>query len=896
MHQGFEYTLCSMSKVQENWPAQLPLGIRGSWTLIALAGWRRSRLRIFIRSGERSMRNGYNPGCFRGVFAQRREENMLLHCIMLRSRYLHDNWEFSCKTWESPSKKLGFSVHEWRSAHIPGHIHSDLIRHGIIADPFDALYELGCQWVDEEDWSYRTNFNLEPDSHLPRRKLIFEGLDTVCELLVNGEIVASHDNMFLPLELDISEQLHNGTNEIRVDFKSAAIVGSERRSEYFSNQQIAASVRNFDERAFVRKAQYMFGWDWGPRLVSVGIWRPVTLVEYLSRITDVHVSQEHFGDGTVELAIMSQIEGSGDILHYLEGSDDPLHDGEVIRITQPRLWWPAGLGEQHLYSITTFLIDGSPSDSREQPVVLDRRVTRFGLRRASLIRVPDTFGESFELEVNGSRLWALGANWIPDHSLPSNVNKQRVERQLIRARDLNMNMLRVWGGGCYESDEFYSACDELGLLVWQDFPYACSYYPEDENSLIQARKEAEVNIVRLRNHPSLVLWCGNNENLTMFESKWGGADNQPPRYFGAAIYDNILPDVLAKLDGTRPYISSSPWGGSFSNAGGTGDQHTWDVWHGRGDWKYYADSTARFSSEFGFAAAPTLKVWRKIMPSDVDLSVTLPGNAIARWHDKTAKGFETFAHLVELHYPHSENLEQWSYYSQLNQRDALRFGIEHFRRSQFCRGTLIWQFNDCWPAQSWALLDSSGAFKAAAFEIRRLYAPLLASLEQLEDSIRLWAILDNSDVAFSGPAKLEAHCLTDGSLIARWETSVNIAPGQRQIILEADISKFDRRSTIITALLHGSNTFRLMAEPRDTLFQLPQIVAHWSGSILQITSDLPVVDLHCWDQRCECELLDDFVTLPTRGSVRLRTRGKPSRIYARSLAGHHAVELQTTED
>ena len=633
----------------------------------------------------------------------------------------------------------------------------------------------------------------------------------------------------------------------------------------------------------------MFGWDWGPRLVSAGIWRPVKLIEYASRITDVQIRQEHLGDGSVKLALLSQIEGPGDVLHYVEGVDEPLHDGEVIRVAQPRLWWPAGFGEQHLYTVTSVLSNSANGDSQGQLVESDRRVTQFGLRRANLLRVPDEYGESFEFEINGRRVWALGANWIPDHSLPSAVDATRVRHQLLRARDMNMNMLRVWGGGCYESDEFYSLCDELGLMVWQDFPFACSYYPDDEPTLVQIREEASANIVRLRNHPSLVLWCGNNENSTMFESKWGGADNQPPRFFGAAIFDDVLPDVLSKLDRARHYVPSSPWGGSYSNCGGTGDQHTWDVWHGRGDWKYYADSTARFSSEFGFASAPAMRSWRATMPGDTDLAATSPGHAVARWHDKTGKGFDAFQQFVELHYPQSKNLEQWSYYSQLNQRDALRFGIEHFRRSGYCRGALIWQFNDCWPAQSWALLDFSGAYKAAAFELRRLYAPLLVSLELTEDSIRLWAVLDNTDEAFDGQARLEAHCLTDGSLIRCWESRVELLPGQRRIVLEVDLAAFDRVSTIISASLKNVTTHCLLAEPREVRLALPSLDAHWSCEVLEIRSDLPVIDLHMWDESANFDLCDDFITLPAGGNVRIHTQGRPTRLFARSLAGLHPV-------
>ena len=807
---------------------------------------------------------------------------------MVRTSHLNENWEFSCKSWSPAGSKLGFSVHEWRSACVPGHVHADLVRHGIIADPFVALHELGCQWVDEQDWSYRTEFDVELDPRLPRRLLRFEGLDTVCEVRLNGEVVANHDNMFLALDVEVSECLRDGKNELEVNFSSGARIGRERRSEYLTEHHIAETVRHFDDRAFVRKAQYMFGWDWGPRLVSAGIWRPVTLVEYTSRITDVQIRQEHLGDGSVRLAIVSQIEGPGEVVHYLEDADEPLHDGEVTRIARPKLWWPAGFGEQHRYTVTSVLVDSTAGVAQGRREA-DRRVTRFGLRRAQLLRVPDEFGESFEFEVNGKRVWALGANWIPDHSLPSAIDATRLRRQLLRARDMNMNMLRVWGGGYYESDEFYSLCDELGLMVWQDFPFACSYYPDDEPTLLRIREEASANVVRLRNHPSLVLWCGNNENSTMFESKWGGADNQPPRFFGQTIFDDVLPDVLAELDRSRSYVPSSPCGGSFSNCGGTGDQHTWDVWHGRGDWKYYADSTARFSSEFGFASAPSVRCWRQMLPDATDLNATSPEHAVARWHDKTAKGFDAFRQFVELHYPRSEHLEQWTYYSQLNQRDAMRFAIEHFRRSEFCRGTLIWQFNDCWPVQSWALVDFSGTYKAAAFELKRLYEPLLASLQVLEDSIRLWVVLDNTDEGFAGPVRLEAHCLTDGSPLGRWETHVELRPGLRYCALEVDLAPFDRRSTLISASLNGMATHRLLVEPRDVQMALATLHARFADDVLEITSELPVVDLHLWDDSADFELCNDFVTLPAGGSVRLRVRGTPSRVVARSLAGLHQI-------
>jgi beta-mannosidase len=454
-----------------------------------------------------------------------------------------------------------------------------------------------------------------------------------------------------------------------------------------------------------------------------------------------------------------------------------------------------------------------------------------------------------------------------------------------------MNMLRVWGGGFYESDDFYDLCDELGLLVWQDFPYACSYYPEDPESLRLARREARENVRRLRSHPSLALWCGNNENRTMFESGWDDPARHPLRYYGEKIYDGILPQVLAELDPTRPYVPSSPWGRTLANDGGTGDQHYWDVWHGRGDWKHYEDSTGRFASEFGFAGAPSAAAWSKILPGrerPLELDVR---HAAARWHDKTMKGYDTFVGFVVLHYPPPTNLEDWTYFSQLNQRDALRHGIEHFRRSELCRGALIWQLNDCWPAQSWAVIDSEGSYKAAAFELRRLFAPALGGLVLDAGRVTLVGVLDNQAEALGADALLEARSLLDGRVLARVGARVELSPGERRTLLELDLSSFEPTETLVSATFAGTSTFRLLAEPKHARLVTPRLVASVEYGGVVITSDQPVVDLHVWDPTGAATLLDDFVTLPAAGQVRLRTSAEPGALAARSLAGPHHVEL-----
>ena len=350
--------------------------------------------------------------------------------------------------------------------------------------------------------------------------------------------------------------------------------------------------------------------------------------------------------------------------------------------------------------------------------------------------------------------------------------------------------------------------------------------------------------------------------------------------------------MLAELDPTRPYIPTSPWGGPKANGGGIGDQHYWDVWHGRGDWKFYDDSTGRFASEFGFAAAPGHATLRRFAPGAGDALALPVRDHRARWHDKTLKGYETFIGYVELHYPASKTLEEWSYFSQLNQRDALRHGIEHFRRSEFCKGSLIWQLNDCWPVQSWAVLDFDATYKAAAYELRRLYAPALASLVVSDGSARVTAILDNAREPLRGEVVLEAHSLLDGKSVGRFTANVELAPGERRQVIEADISGFPRDETILSVSFAGTQSFRLLGEPKHARLATPRLVAQVVPGGLAVESDVPVVDLFVWDRDGALELTDNFLTLPAGGRTILRASGKPGRLAARSLAGAHPIELR----
>lgn len=815
---------------------------------------------------------------------------------VLRQTPLHEGWSFIRTQQEG--RKAGFSTVEWLPAQVPGHVHLDLVANGVIADPLTKMHELGAQWVDREDWSYRTTFEWTPDPTLPRRVLRFDGLDTVAKISLNGVAIGATDNMFVAHEFDVTDHLREGVNELRVDFLSAVETGERRREAYFAQEgMVVEGSERFDERAFVRKAQYQFGWDWGPRLVSCGIWQPVRLLEFAGRILDVRVTHEEGEDGWI-VRVVSEFEGEGRPVHHFDGLPEdedgfaPLleGDGEIeVPYGSFGRWSP----ESPLtFTVETSLVhDGEAQDTWE---------TISGFVTTRLLREPDEFGESFEFEVNGRKLWIRGANWIPDHAFPALVDGARLADRLGKAKDLGINMLRVWGGGLYESDEFYQLCDEYGILVWQDFPFACSYYPDDEPFRAVVRDEAIAAVKRLRNHPCLALWCGNNENHEMFYNRWCG-DRTPPRYYGLPLYDDTLPAVVAEFDAGRSYIPSSPIGTppdeegidhkrKGPNADLWGDQHNWDVWHGRGDWRYYTDSKGRFSSEYGFASSCSTALWRETLG---DISTLTPRSPEVVWHDKTGKGTETFIGYTELHYPKQTDLEGWVYYSQLNQRDALRHGIEHYRRAPFCRGSLIWQLNDCWPVQSWAALGSNGEYKALAYELRRLHADLLLTLEKTGSVFTLSVCNDGPEEESIMPVVYAVDIRT-GEILRTVEVEpTEVAPDWRGPVASLDIAGLPATEVMVVAGEDGAETFRLGEEPKNMKWPAPEpIVASLAtDGFVTLRTTQPLVDLMLTENGSTAPFYDDFVTLPTPGIHMVRTLGRPTVIEARSLAGKHEVRM-----
>jgi len=798
---------------------------------------------------------------------------------------LDSGWTFTQRVRDLGYTQNAVQAQEWLQATVPGYVHLDLVANGIVQDPFYGMGELGVRWVDESDWSYRASFDWAPDGRLPKRELRFEGLDTVCRVYLNGQQIAAHDNMFVPVEIDVTDILRDGSNELLVEFDSAVRVGQERRARYFESEGLPVNTANFDERSFVRKAQYMSAWDWGPRLVSCGIWQPVKLREYAARIVSFEVLQKRLPDGRFHVWSETVTEGEGELTLTFDDQTITSSSSSKVEIDlvveDPVLWWPSGMGEPDLYRATAKL--------GEQ--IVPRKI---GLRTIELRREPDQFGESFEIVVNGRPTWIRGANWIPNDSFPSRVTRSDYQSQVGTALYLGINMLRVWGGGLYELDDFYDACDLMGVLVWQDFAFACSYYPDDSAALDVVSREAEHQIRRLRSRASLALWCGNNENHMMWVHKWGG-DRNPSRYYGETIYNDLLPKLLDRLDPLMPYIESSPIGPAENpkahvNDGGSGDSHYWNVWHGQGDWNFYRDSTARFSSEFGFASAPSLAQWEACLPDPHEP----PDGSTVRWHDKTGKGWEKFRSYVELHYPASETLEDWTYYSQLNQRDALRFGIEHYRRSAFCKGVLIWQFNDCWPVQSWAVQDGLRLLKPAGYELSRLYADWLLSI----DGGTVYGINDHTE-PWSAELKVEVLALADGSAVLSASETFELAVGERRALWSLPAGGWDPAQHILCASTNsGCRTISTLAEPKD--LQLGPILFKVAdtGERVAITVTGVAVDLVVWDPDDAFNLLPLNIGVPgvmaqtvINETVQFGYRKPPERVMLRSLAGVQEIAL-----
>jgi beta-mannosidase len=630
--------------------------------------------------------------------------------------------------WEFFHAELG----RWFSAIVPGCIHTDLRRHNLIPDPFYAENEKSLQWIERLDWRYRTRF--AADAALAAQsevELVFDGLDTLATISLNGEVVGRSENMFCAVRVPVKPGLRPGENTLEIGFANTL--------DYLRAHESWQPVKERNDpvggRSRIRKEQCQYGWDWGPRFVTCGVWRPARLEARSSnRIESVRVNQNHQADGGVLLTFEPEL-ARADPGARLVGTVSL--DGRVVaqienrqaKIEHPALWWPAGQGGQPLYTVRVNL----PGENGSGSDVWERRV---GLRTIELVCEKDAAGESFFLRVNGRAVFAKGANWIPDHAFVTECRRERYADRLRSATEAHMNLVRVWGGGVYEADMFYELCDELGLLVWQDFMFACALYPGAPEYCELVRAEAEHQIRRLRHHACLALWCGNNE-IPMMDILIAELRRDPAKLADyQRVFHEVLPRAVEALAPATPYWPSSPWTpevySTDANFEGAGDTHYWEVWHARAPVKSYEKLTTRFCSEFGMQSYASAELAATFCPPD-SLNVF---SRVMENHQKNGGGNATMLHYMAQRYRYASGYANLAYLSQLNQAYCMKVGIEHFRhRMPQTMGAVYWQLNDCWPVASWSSLEFGGRWKALHHEARRFFAPSLVYLRTAGDVV-----------------------------------------------------------------------------------------------------------------------------------------------------------------
>ncbi|MER6180440.1 glycoside hydrolase family 2 protein [Streptomyces sp. NPDC001652] len=653
-------------------------------------------------------------------------------------------------------------------AAVPGCVHTDLLAAGVIPDPFLGRNETEVAWVGRREWTYETQLRAgSGHSAHEQTDLVFEGLDTAAEVRLDGRLLGRTRNMHRSYRFDVTGL----EGRLSVRFASAYAEAEAVRGKL--GERPAAYQEPFQ---YIRKMACSFGWDWGPTLVTAGIWRPARLEHWstarIARVRPLVTVDVEQALGVVELAVeveRTRVEASLAVQATVGGVRvRACLDGAsgVVRLEVPdvRLWWPRGYGEQPLYEVELALLHGDD--------VLDVWRRRVGFRTVELDRSADEHGTGFTFVVNGERLFARGVNWIPDDVFPSRITRQRYRERLTQAAGAGVDLVRIWGGGIYESSDFYDACDELGLLVWQDFPFACAAYPEEQPLRGEVEAEARENVVRLMPHPSLVLWNGNNENLWGFRD-WGWEERLAGDSWGEGYYLGVLPRVVAELDPTRPYTAGSPWSGSWErhpNDPAHGTQHSWEVWN-REDYAEYRREVPRFMAEFGWQAPPAHATLRRALPGE-ELVPDSPGML---HHQKAEDGNGKLRRGLERHFVFPEgDFDRWHYLTQVNQARAVATGIEHWRSHwPVCAGTVLWQLNDCWPVTSWAAIDGDGREKPLYHELRRLYADRLLTVQG-----RAVAAVNQGPDVWAGAVRLRRMSV-EGAVIG--EASVEFTAGARTV-------------------------------------------------------------------------------------------------------------------
>ena len=737
-------------------------------------------------------------------------------------------------------------------AGVPGTVHTDLLAAGVIPDPYLDRNELLLQWVGLTDWQYRTSFDWRPDGQ-DRIELVCKGLDTVASLTLNGVELGATRNMHRGYRFDVTGVVVEGANELVVRFDSAynyAIAERERLGDRPTPYPDAPF-------AFIRKMASNFGWDWGPIVITCGIWRPIGLQSWTSaRFANVRPQV------TVHTGRLNGEAGQVDLDVELARSDDePVTVSATVggvrveattnsdrarlslTVDDVRRWYPRGYGEAFRYDLEVTL-------SRADGSVLDTWSRRIGFRSVVLDTTPDEVGSPYRLVVNDQAVWIKGVNWITDDCFPSRINRARLADRLTQCVEANVNYVRVWGGGIYESEDFYDLADEYGLMVGQDFLFACAAYPEDEPLFSEVRAEAEDNVTRLSTHPSLVTWTGNNENIWGHQD-WDWIPALGDKTWGAGFYYQVLPDVLARLDPTRPYWPGSPYSGRPDldpNDPSHGSMHIWDVWN-KIDYAHYRDYVPRLAAEFGYQAPPTYATLAASI-HDEPLAPDSPGMAL---HQKAEDGDAKLRRGLQAHLPEPQDFDDWHYLTQLNQARAITLAVAHFRAHQpTCMGSIVWQINDCWPVTSWAAIDGYGRRKPLWHALRAVYADHLLTI-QPDPSGGLAIVLVNNGADDWAADVSISRCGLDGVVLASIELKLQaMANTSAWTLLPPEIATAgDAPSELIRAVADGRTADWFFVEDRDVRYPPAAWTSSARGDELTITAETIVRDLVLYADRIE---------------------------------------------
>jgi beta-mannosidase len=698
---------------------------------------------------------------------------------MQNKYYIHDNWKFSILKNEDVKKTPKGTVKfgKWLDAAVPGTIHTDLLASKLIPEPFYSDNEDKLQWIGQIDWSYKTTFDIPKNFDLNKQiSLVFEGLDTVAEILLNDKKISTVNNMFLRYKYDVSDVLKEKGNKLEVNFFSAE---NYAKAQEKINGKVPVALRS--ERVHIRKAQYSFGWDWGPTFITMGIWRSVYIqqpdeytienftfdtlsVSESNAVIKIKAGLNQPLKSDIKVKIIVSDEKSK--LEIEENAYAGIKDFQTeLKIKNPVLWFPNGAGAPHLYNLEIHLIKDN--------IVLDTLCKKVGIRTIKL-QLTDNNKPTFRFNVNNKPVFLKGANWIPADTFLPRVSPDKYRTLLTKAKEANMNVVRVWGGGIYEGDIFYELCDELGLLVWQDFMFACAAYPENEKFLNNVVLEITYNVARIQYHPSLAIWCGNNENEWIWYQTFNESYKKMPGY---KIYHDLIPAILKTLDPGRPYWPSSPFSNEEDpNSELSGNRHQWDIWSRWIDYKKVKLDKSLFVTEFGFQSPANYETMLKVLPEDQ----RIPQSRIFEFHNKQVEGPERLLKFLSSHLPVKMELKDFIYLTQLNQALALKECVEHWQtRFPETNGSIIWQLNDCWQVSSWALIDSDLLPKLSYYFIKRSFQNQFAGFIEKGNEI-LAGVVNNSQEAFTGLCKIDFVSTKTSKIIASKSKRISVSKLSKQ--------------------------------------------------------------------------------------------------------------------